>query len=146
MKTKVSNTSSVIWRAPIVATYGYQGNCRIEVFAVSVNLYSRISFQEAYHYSCRIIFLCMSFCSGWNASVSKIYGQASKCVEATWGVPSILMCYTMCRWNSPEEYINRSLCRFMQLTLGDFKCSIFEFGQILYILSKTVLTSYLCLS
>ena len=34
----------------------------------------------------------------------------------------------------------------MQITLGDFKCSIIKFGQILYILNKTVLVSYLCLS
>ena len=33
----------------------------------------------------------------------------------------------------------------MQITSGDFKCSI-EVGQILYILNKTVLASYLCLS
>ena len=34
----------------------------------------------------------------------------------------------------------------MQIALGDFKCSIIEFSQILYILNKTVLASYLCLS
>ena len=40
------------------------------------------------------------------------------CVEVTGvgvgggggGVASILMCDTMRRWNSPEEYINMSLC------------------------------------
>ena len=48
----------------------------------------------------------------------------------------------------PEEYINRSLRWFMQITSDDCKCSIIEFGQILYILNKTVhvLASYLCLS
>ena len=72
------------------------------------------------------------------------------CVEVTGGVLSIFMCDTMCRWNSPpfSDPRNTSIDHFadFQITLGDFKCSITEFGQILYILNKTVLASYLCLS
>ena len=40
VKMKAPNTSSVVWHAPVihVATCGYQGNCRIKVFAVSTKL------------------------------------------------------------------------------------------------------------
>ena len=34
-KMKVPNIFSVIWRAPVTATCGYQGNWGIKVFAVS---------------------------------------------------------------------------------------------------------------
>ena len=34
VKMKIQNTSAIIWRAPVIATCGYQGNCRVKVFAV----------------------------------------------------------------------------------------------------------------
>ena len=57
VKMKVPNSSSVIWCCPVIATCCYQGNCKIEVFAVSANLYSRNTLQDAYHYSCPNLFV-----------------------------------------------------------------------------------------
>ena len=51
---KVPNTSSVIGRAPNIATFGYQGNSMIKVFAVSATLYSRITWKQANNYSFRV--------------------------------------------------------------------------------------------
>ena len=76
------------------------------------------------------------------------------CVEVTEGgggggcIPSILMCDTMCRWNSPpfSDPRNTSIGHFADLCkLHWVILNVVSLGQILYILNKTILASYLCL-
>ena len=49
---KYKDSKTLIWRAPVIANGGYQGNCSIKVFEVSVMFYSQINSFVANHSSC----------------------------------------------------------------------------------------------